>query len=1287
MDPWHPLHFKRLVLLAAIICFVLAGPVTAQDNPQSDAKLAALKVKVTASETGQPLDSAKVQFVGRIGPNRINQTENVDDSGSANLEYAAGDEVQHLWFTAQAPGYAPAHYIWRNDNKTIELPSEQLVSLETASVISGRVVDTSGRPIESATVDLSMPITWPKLDSYYFTLGEVQTDADGNWRFENAPKNPQQVSISISHRKYLKGRAAGSANSIVTVLEQGISIAGSVLTIDGQPIEAAQVRFGDDRFGTDEPTAVTDAAGRFELFNCKSKKSIVTVEAQGYAPQFLPVSVTTDQPQQNQQLEFRLEPGKVLKLRVVDDRGNPLEGVMVVTDTWRGYRTLEYNRRTGSDGTLQWDSAPADTVLFDLLKQGYMAARNTPLTASAEVQIVTLHPELVISGRVLDAQTKKNVKSFRIIRGQNQANSETTYWRRNDVASFTDGRFTYRIDEPILGWLLEISADGYRPVQSRVFKSDEGQATFNVLLQPADGPTGRVVDVQGQPVENAVVVLASENKNVHMKQGWVDLNNSSADRTTSAADGRFSFVPQDDENFLVMVFHDLGYAEVTHTQLETNADIKLQPWGRIEGQVLVGDKPDAGREVSFQPKRPVDGRSYRAIWSYGYETNADDQGRFHFDRVLPGPGTISRVIVVADGRYTMHAPSGQIPIEVQSNETTQATIGGSGRQVRGRLVLDHQPSPNGDNGSSDWRFDPTLTLELFDKQKKTLDPSFARYVGQVEKSGDFTIPDVPPGDYQIRMEVHAVGSDGNSSGTIGRTMLVVKIDESDVTPAASQDLGELTIELFDTLDPGEWAPSFVAETFDDRMLRLSDLQGKLVVINFWNTYSAASMAENSTWAATWIQELADDPRLAVVSISAEERKEAAAEALGQVNWPWLQIYAGPLYTKIPSDYAVRSLPANFIIAPNGRVLKKNVAAADMANVVSELLRDEKLFAEQDEFPPARFTVQRFESEGAVSVGELASSEDAGPNDHATPEVILFCDSDPSFDREIPHTDELIAYGPLGEELWRKAQFNISAGVGHQLVATDSSRNRIYVCENAADRLWALDASGNPVWRIDDIDTDCLVVDRSTGNLWCSGGGNLQYGETVVFSTTGEELTSWPFRAIAMDYDSVTDGFWLAGYQLIKLSREGDVQIRESVDGWCYDAISVCPLDGSVWIGERNHPDRSASRNRLWLRAADGSVMHKIELDKNDPRTVASLAASGNVLYSVYPAALWLAKRSGELSQLQGLDGVRSVTASRDGEHIWATTQTQLLRIEPAGDIIANVPFAQEKVDAIAIVFE
>ena len=69
----------------------------------------------------------------------------------------------------------------------------------------------------------------------------------------------------------------------------------------------------------------------------------------------------------------------------------------------------------------------------------------------------------------------------------------------------------------------------------------------------------------------------------------------------------------------------------------------LQPWGHIEGGVRIGPRQGANQQVAFDPVRPV-GRVGIGGYNPNYTTWTDERGRFRFDRVVPGPGTVARVV-------------------------------------------------------------------------------------------------------------------------------------------------------------------------------------------------------------------------------------------------------------------------------------------------------------------------------------------------------------------------------------------------------------------------------------------------------------------------------------------------------------------------------------------------------------------------------------------------------------------------------------------------------------------
>src|SRR5262249_37027060 len=172
---------------------------------------------------------------------------------------------------------------------------------------------------------------------HVFTAASLKSDENGRWQWDGAPADLSGLFVNVHHADYLAGGgqvSLGTKNALV--LKQGLKIAGRVVDQDGEPVKGAAARLGFDRFGSNEPEDRTDDEGQFTLRNCKPGKSLVTIQAEGYSPTFRQVVVEEG----IAPLEFRLEPGHTLRVRVVDIEGRPIPGVLFATDTWRSYRTL-----------------------------------------------------------------------------------------------------------------------------------------------------------------------------------------------------------------------------------------------------------------------------------------------------------------------------------------------------------------------------------------------------------------------------------------------------------------------------------------------------------------------------------------------------------------------------------------------------------------------------------------------------------------------------------------------------------------------------------------------------------------------------------------------------------------------------------------------------------------------------------------------------------------------------------------------------------------------------------
>ncbi len=1241
-----------------------AAPAVAEDTPAADAtgdsaekesgpagqqEEAVLTVRCLADGTGVPLEGVEVRCAALIGGKPFAKTLHTNREGVAVLEYPSNGDMQSFWIKAGKPAYTPAIFNWETKPRKIAFPTTLDLKLARGKTIGGVVRNEAGDPVEKADVELSISYSRDAV----FAAAELKTDVSGRWEWDGAPGAVGEVGIHVKHPEYLEeiSRVAASMENVIVVKSRSV-VVGRVVDAQGGPVKGVVVRLSSNYTDRSDPQATTDADGRFALKGGKLGASTVAVEMDGYSPAVQEVMAGKE----TADVELRLLPGQVLRGRLVDTDGEGIEKVSVCPESWRGYSIFRKRLKTDSEGRFEWNGAPTDEVEFSIFKGGYMSHRDLPLKASKEEQLITLYPELDIRGQVTDAATGKPVPEFRIRRGQIQWDRDETLWNDDAGTSYSGGQYRYTFEDPMKGWLLQVEASGYLPATSRVFESTEGQQTYDFKLQPGQGPSGTVLLPDGRPAKGAKVALATRDRPASLTIGRFDESENRAGITEANAEGRFSFPVPGTETFLVIALDDAGFAEATSEELAQSDQIRLRPWGRLEGKVLIGDRPDVGSEVYFAPTRSRSADMF--VWNYGYKTKADDQGRFALDRVIAGPGNAYRVVVTKLGTRSRHSAGWQTPVEIAEGGTTEVTIGGTGRAVRGRLELDRKPET-----PIDWTTNEPGTIELSDKENDRRSEKFVRYGVNIDQSGRFEVPDVPAGDYKLTVPINNPPTldSGGAGSEIGRAELEFSIPEmAGGRSDEPLDLGTVEGKLFDTLDVDEIAPEFVVRQLDGRPLLLKEYRGKLILLDFWATRNNSCLAEIPNLREIH-KTFGGDSRFAMVSISCDGETAAPRDYVHKHGMGWLQAHVVGIGDTVAQSYMVRTLPTTFLIAPDGRVLATNVRGEELKQAVAAALANGKLFDVNPNARPPRFPVTRF---------------DAAENQAAAtvkPAVVVLDDTDPKFDRNEPHHDNLRALASSGEELWKKSGLNVCQAVGgSHLVAVDRQRGRIYVCESVANRIHAFTSDGRKVWQIDSVDADTLAVDEKTGDLWCSGGRQLDAGQTVVFDGEGNEKSTFLHRAIDMAYDPHSDSFWLVGYQVINLSREGEIRFQEKVEGWCCVSVSVNPNDGSLWILERGHSQVPKSGNRLWLRNADGSVRHKIDLADLGVFSVECDPGSGDAWVGIYRSGARCYSAEGKLIATLAVEGQNFAISPGSGE-IWMNSEEAVVRIDPSGKILARSP--------------
>ena len=270
-------------------------------------------------------------------------------------------------------------------------------------------------------------------------------------------------------------------------------------------------------------------------------------------------------------------------------------------------------------------------------------------------------------------------------------------------------------------------------------------------------------------------------------------------------------------------------------------------------------------------------------------------------------------------------------------QTSRVQVGGKGRPVIGRVVVDGTP-----DAPVDWTKNHPVAIHVpHEELKDSLD--WRTFGSHLDKDGRFRIEDVPPGKYVLEASVNA-GRPGDEAGIV--RMPVTVPEAPDGRPDDPFDVGTITIELFENLKVGDRAPDFTIPRIVGKgrgdQLRLSDYHGKLVLLDYWATWCGPCLAEMP--AIKDIQKtFGSDARFQLIGLSCDQTSETAERYIKENGLNWAHGFAGNLLAgvKAGNAYKVQAIPATFLIGPDGRILAKNLRGAELKEAMRKALENAK----------------------------------------------------------------------------------------------------------------------------------------------------------------------------------------------------------------------------------------------------------------------------------------------------------------------------------------------------------
>ncbi len=158
------------------------------------------------------------------------------------------------------------------------------------------------------------------------------------------------------------------------------------------------------------------------------------------------------------------------------------------------------------------------------------------------------------------------------------------------------------------------------------------------------------------------------------------------------------------------------------------------------------------------------------------------------------------------------------------------------------------------------------------------------------------------------------------------------------TPAKAQE--RPTPEQATIVKDGHTAPDFEVQMFDGSTIKLADLKGKVVLLNFWATWCPPCRAELARVQKDIIERFQGEPFVFIPVSRGEKRETVAAfrEKMGY-TFPMGLDTESAIYKK----YAQTYIPRNFLIDKEGKVVKASVGYdeaefAELIKLIEETIK-------------------------------------------------------------------------------------------------------------------------------------------------------------------------------------------------------------------------------------------------------------------------------------------------------------------------------------------------------------